>query len=110
MLSLATEVVGEFSWDPQPATIEEELLIRFVPEGAPELQQLFLYRLKQVGRVWYGPVTVARADAPAGKDVSAAVSGALPTLERGGFAVISYRDEDRPTVTPRARVQLVIPQ
>lgn len=81
-----------------------------VPEGATELQQLFLYRLKQVGRVWYGPVTVVRADALVGTDVSAAVSGALPTLERGGFAVISYRDEDRPTVAPRARVQLVIPQ
>lgn len=81
-----------------------------VPEGATELQQLFLYRLKQVGRVWYGPITVERADAAAGEDVSAAVTGSLPMLERGDFAVISYRDEDTPTVAPRARVQLLLPR
>lgn len=81
-----------------------------VPERATELQQVFLYRLKQVGRVWYGPVTVARAEAAEGQDVSAAIEGGLPIIPRGGFVVISYQDEDPPTVTPRARVQLILPE
>ena len=80
-----------------------------VPEGATELQQVFFYRLKQQGRVWYGPVRIELADAAAGEDVSARVGGSFPTLSRGAFTVIRYQDDDEPTVRPRAQVQLMLP-
>ena len=41
------------------------------PEGAAGLQNVFLYRFRTKGRVWYGAVKVERADAQAeGEDVS----------------------------------------
>ncbi|MGD9496087.1 MAG: hypothetical protein AB7Y46_07240 [Armatimonadota bacterium] len=81
-----------------------------VPEGVIQLQQVFLYRLKQQGRVWYGPVRIELAGAARPEDISARVSGSFPTLPRGTFTVIRYEDDDTPTVRARARVQLVLPE
>ncbi len=81
-----------------------------VPEGATELQQVFLYRLKQQGRAWYGPLRIELAEAAEGQDVSAHVSGSFPTLPRGAFTVIRYEDDDEPTVRARAQVRLVLPE
>ncbi len=81
-----------------------------VPEGAAELQQVFLYRFGREGAVWYGPVAVQPTDGAEGRDVSAQVTGSFPTLRRGQFTVMRYEDDDVATVRPRARVQLVLPQ
>lgn len=81
-----------------------------VPEGAKTLQQVFLYRFKQEGRIWYGPVRIEAADGAGSVDCSARVRGTLPTIQRGGFTVIRYEDLDVPTVRPRAIVQLVLPE
>jgi len=81
-----------------------------VPEGATQLQQVFLYRFGQEGRIWYGPTKIEPAQGEAGdEDVSDRVRGAFPTLRQGRFAVIRYEDDDVPTVRPRVRVQLVMP-
>ncbi|MFW5866868.1 MAG: hypothetical protein ACOCX2_03565 [Armatimonadota bacterium] len=77
-----------------------------VPEGATQLQQVFLYRFKSEGAVWYGPVSVeARATAEP-EDCAQRVSGTFPTIERGGFAQIRYEDDDLATIAPRALVQM----
>lgn len=80
-----------------------------VPDNAVELQQVFLYRFGQTGRIWYGPVSIELAEAPRAADVSAQVTGSFPTLRRGTYTVIRYEDNDTPTIRPRARVQLVLP-
>jgi hypothetical protein len=80
------------------------------PEKAVALQNVFLYRFRKQGRVWYGPVTVQRADAKAeGRDVSDRLRGAWPTLTRSAFRIYRYTDDSRPTVRPRVRVQLHLP-
>jgi hypothetical protein len=82
-----------------------------VPENAVRLQQVFLYRFKQEGQIWYGPARITIGDGPAAaEDCSARVRGTLPTVPRGGFAVIRYEDLDVPAVAPRAVVQLVVPE
>ncbi len=78
-----------------------------VPEGATTLQQVFLYRFERQGTVWYGPVTVATADAAEPVDCGRRVSGTFPTIEPGSFSVIRYEDDDLPTVRPRALVQFI---
>lgn len=46
------------------------------PDGATSLEWVYLYRLKQQGKVWYGPVKVERTDvSPEGEDVSRLVRG-----------------------------------
>jgi hypothetical protein len=80
------------------------------PADADVLQSVYLYRFKSLGKVWYGPVTVERADIdPAGQDVSAALRGAVPTLAPDRFSVLTYTDDEPPAVTARVRVQLVLP-
>ncbi|MFW5868949.1 MAG: hypothetical protein ACOCX2_14085, partial [Armatimonadota bacterium] len=77
-----------------------------VPDGATKLQQIFLYRFNQEGRVWYGPVTVTDGSAAGPEDCGRRVSGTFPTIERNSFSIIRYEDDDLATVQPRARVQL----
>lgn len=82
-----------------------------VPADADTLDRLYLYRFKQMGRVWYGPVRVERADlAPEGEDVTARVRGGYPTLTRDAFRVFRYTDAEPPSGHPRMRVQLQAPE
>ncbi len=81
------------------------------PEGATSLEWIYLYRLKQQGTVWYGPVKLERTDVPAdGMDVSEMVRGAFPTLRKNSIQMFSYEDDEVSTVGPRVRVQLIVPQ
>lgn len=80
-----------------------------VPEGAKMLQQVFLYRFNQEGQIWYGPVSIT-ADGIASENCGARVKGTLPTIQRGGFTRLRYEDLDVPTMYPRARVQLMVPE
>jgi hypothetical protein len=81
------------------------------PEGAIALQDVFLYRFKSQGKVWYGPVKVERADAkPEGADVSDRLRGSFPVLTRYAFRMFEYTDDNPPSVGPRVRVQLVVPE
>ena len=80
------------------------------PEGALSLQNIFLYRFKKKGKVWYGPAKVERADAkPEGTDVSDRLRGSFPTLTRSMFRVFHYTDDNPPSIRPRVRVQLDVP-
>ncbi len=81
------------------------------PEGATSLEWIYLYRLKQVGTAWYGPVKLVRTDvSPEGEDVSRLVRGVFPMLRRGAIQTFSYEDDEVSTVRPRVRVQLIVPQ
>ncbi len=78
-----------------------------IPAGVNFLERLYLYRANSKGRVWYGQVSIQRADIPAeGLDVSAMLSGQHPVIQPGTFTIISYRDEDPPASAPKVRVQL----
>ena len=80
------------------------------PEGAVGLQNVFLYRFRTKGIVWYGAVKVERADAEAeGEDVSGRLRGSFPKLTRSALRMFSYRDDNPPEVRPRVRVQLLLP-
>ena len=82
-----------------------------VPDGAVSLQRVFLYRFRSKGKVWYGPVKVERTDAdPKGVDVSDRLRGAFPSLARGRVHVYHYTDDNPPSVRPRVRVQLHVPE
>jgi hypothetical protein len=82
-----------------------------VPEEAISLRNVFLYRFKVKGRVWYGRVRVERTDARAeGTDVSDRLRGSFPELERHSFRMFSYRDDNPPSTSPRVRVQLSLPE
>jgi hypothetical protein len=82
-----------------------------VPDGALSLQNVFLYRFGQVGRIWYGPLRIERADVdPGGQDVSVRLEGTFPTLSRDAFSVLRYTDDDPPTASARVRVQLRVPE
>lgn len=81
------------------------------PEGATSLEWVYLYRLKQQGTAWYGPLKVERTDvSPEGEDVSRLVRGVFPTLRRGALQSFSYRDDEVSTIQPRVRVQLIVPR
>jgi hypothetical protein len=81
-----------------------------VPADADTLQQLFLYRFKSKGRVWYGPARIERQDVTAdGLDVSARLQGSFSTLAPDRFSVFRYVDDELPSLTPRVRVQLQLP-
>jgi len=81
------------------------------PEDAIALQNVFLYRFKQKGTVWYGPLKITRADAtPEGTDVSDRLRGSFPTLSRGQLRIYRYADDNPPDVRPRVRVQLAVPE
>jgi len=81
------------------------------PEGATSLEWIYLYRLKQQGTVWYGPLKLERTDvSPEGEDVSRLVRGAFPTLHKNSIQMFSYEDDEIPTVQPRVRVQLIVPK
>ena len=82
-----------------------------VPPGAVSLQRVFLYRFRNKGKVWYGPVKVTRADAdPKGVDVSDRLGGAFPSLCRWRIHMYHYTDDNPPSVRARARVQLRVPE
>jgi len=81
------------------------------PEGAVSLQNVFLYRFKQEGTVWYGSVKVERTGmTEEGIDVSDRLVGRYPTLTASGANLFSYSDDNAPTTAPRVRVRLVVPQ
>jgi len=99
-------LAGRFSdkWDTWTQEVK-------VPEGALSLMQVFLYRFQKKGKVWYGPVKVERTDAEAeGVDVSDCLAGAFPTLSRYAFRIYHYADDNPPSIYPRARVQLLVPE
>ena len=78
-----------------------------VPAEAVSLRNVFLYRFKVKGRVWYGGVKVERTDArPEGTDVSDRLRGSFPELERHSFRMFSYRDDNPPSTSSRVRIQL----
>jgi len=82
-----------------------------VPQDVSSLEWIYLYRFSKQGRIWYGPVRVERTDvAPEGEEVSRLVRGVFPTLRKGALHTFSYRDDEAPTVQPRVRVQLLVPQ
>lgn len=82
-----------------------------VPQDVSSLEWIYLYRFSKQGRIWYGPVRVERTDvAPEGEEVSRLVRGVFPTLRKGALHTFSYRDDETPTVQPRVRVQLLVPQ
>jgi hypothetical protein len=81
-----------------------------VPKEAISLRNVFLYRFKSKGRVWYGGVKVDRTDArPEGTDVSDRLRGSFPEIERQLFRMFSYRDDNPLSTRPRVRVQLSLP-
>jgi len=81
------------------------------PKAAISLANVFLYRFKSKGKVWYGPVKVERADAKAeGADVTDRLRGSFPTLSKYAFRVFEYADDNPPSVRPRVRVQLEVPE
>jgi hypothetical protein len=78
-----------------------------VPEGADTLQAVYMYRFKQVGKVWYGPVTIESGDVgPEGKDVSDRVRGSFPVLQRDELNVIRYTDAEAPNGGARMKVRV----
>lgn len=81
------------------------------PPEAIALQNVYLYRFRSKGSVWYGPVKVERADAsPEGVDVSERVEGVFPALSATSYRIYTYRDDNPPTSYPRARIQLRLPE
>ncbi len=81
------------------------------PDGATSLEWIYLYRLKKQGTVWYGPVKLERTDVPTdGLNVSEMVRGAFPILRKNSIQMFSYEDDEVPTVRPRVRVQLIVPE
>ncbi|MBC8443342.1 hypothetical protein H8D79_01305 [PVC group bacterium] len=81
------------------------------PETAISLANVFLYRFKSKGKVWYGRFKIERADAkPEGTDVTDRLRGSFPTLSKYAFRVFEYTDDNPPSVRPRVRVQLVVPE
>lgn len=81
------------------------------PEDVDTLDRVYLYRFQNKGKVWYGPVKVERADIGLqGKDVSASLRGAFPWLSADRFHVFRYTDDELPSLSPRVRVQLAVPQ
>jgi len=81
------------------------------PAGAVALQDVFLYRFGKSGKVWYGPVKVERTDAkPEGADVSDRLRGSFPRLVRSALRTFRYTDENPPSIEPRVRVRLELPQ
>ena len=81
------------------------------PDDADTLDRIYLYRFGQKGKVWYGPLRVDRTDiGDAGRDVSPALRGAFPSLSATRFHVFRYTDDELPSLTPRVRVQLVVPE
>lgn len=75
------------------------------PEGATSLEWLYLYRFRQEGTVWYGPVRVERADTSGeGLDVSGQLRGSFPAFSRRALRTFTYTDDNPPSLSPRARV------
>ena len=82
-----------------------------VPDDADTLDRIYLYRFGQKGKVWYGSVRVDRTDiGDAGQDVSPALRGAFPSLSASRLHVFRYTDDELPSLSPRVRVQLVVPE
>ena len=78
-----------------------------IPLGVTLLERFYLYRYHQQGRIWYGPVSIMRADIPPeGCDVSEFLRGLHPVIQPGTFTTITYHDEDPPAASPKVRVQL----
>jgi hypothetical protein len=81
------------------------------PPGAESLEWVYLSRFRSLGKVWYGPVRVERADAAdGGIDVSDSLHGGFPSLSRSAFRTFTYTDDSPPSVAPRVRVQLEVPE
>ncbi|MBI2201725.1 MAG: hypothetical protein HYU43_07265 [Armatimonadetes bacterium] len=100
--SLLANVFSE-EWGVATATVRS-------PPDAVALKNLFLYRFRSAGKVWYGPVRVERSDVPLeGIDVSAKVRGTFPEVTRDSFRMFRYTDENAPFSSPRVIVQIVIP-
>jgi hypothetical protein len=79
-----------------------------IPAGVNHLERVYLYRANNKGRIWYGEVSIQRADVPAeGLDASAMASGQHPVIPPGTFTVMTYRDEDPPASSAKMRVQLL---
>jgi len=89
-------------------TISEQII---PPAEATSLQNVFLYRFRSRGKVWYGPFKIERADATlAGRDVTSQLSGTFPSLHNDQLSVYTYRDEGPLTYSPRIRLQLKVPE
>lgn len=98
-------LVNRFSGDWQPVS----QTVR-APEDTDTLDRIYLYRFGKKGKVWYGPMRVERTDIDdAGQDVSAALRGAFPSLSASRCHLFRYTDDELPAITPRVRVQLVVP-
>jgi hypothetical protein len=98
---LANRFTGE--WQAVNETVK-------APADADTLGRIDLYRFQSKGRVWYGPVKVERADVDVqGQDVSASLRGAFPSLSAARFHLFRYTDDELPSLSPRVRVQLVVP-
>ena len=81
-----------------------------VPPEAKSLQNVFLYRFKVKGKVWYGPLKVERLDAKSeGTSVSDRLGGSFPSLSQSTFRVYHYTDDNPSSAAARVRVQLVVP-
>jgi hypothetical protein len=79
-----------------------------LPAGAVRLDQVVLYRHNRKGRIWYGPVSLQRADLPEeGLDASGQLIGQHLVLHSGTFTTITARfQEFLPGFGPKLRVQL----
>ncbi len=81
------------------------------PDGAVSLQNVLVYRFRSQGKVWFGPITVARADADfAGVDVTSRLRGSFPSLSRWRVHEYHYTDDNPPSLRPRVRVRLEVPE
>ena len=81
------------------------------PDGAVSLENVFVYRFQSKGKVWFGPITVVRADAdPSGVDVTSRLRGSYPSLSRWHVHEYHYTDDNPPSLRPRVRVRLEVPK
>lgn len=80
------------------------------PEEAASLEWIYLYRFRQEGTVWYGPVRVERADTSGeGLDVSGQLRGSFPALSRRSLRTFTYTDDNPASVQARVRVAFEAP-
>jgi hypothetical protein len=81
-----------------------------VPDNIHSLERFYLYRFNAKGSIWYGPLSLAPADLPAGgKDVSANLAGQPVVIPWGTVGEFTYGDESPAAGTAKVRVRLSAP-
>jgi hypothetical protein len=81
-----------------------------VPDDIHSLAGIYLYRAKQTGTIWYGPLSLVPADLPAeGTDASAALSGQSLQIQAGELTDFTYTDDSQPNSRVKVRVKLTAP-